>query len=104
MASYVFAYTGGSMAMTEEERAAAMAAWGAWFESIGDAVVDGGNPFGPAATVAADGGTADGGASGLTGYSVLKADSLAAATTLAKGCPVLAHGGAVEVYEVLPVM
>ena len=43
-------------------------------------------------------------ASGLTGYSVLKADSLAAATTLAKGCPVLAHGGAVEVYEVYPVM
>jgi hypothetical protein len=46
----------------------------------------------------------DGGRSGLSGYSVIRADSLTAATTLTKGCPVLAGGGGVEVYEVLPVM
>ena len=42
--------------------------------------------------------------SGLTGYSVFQADSLAAATELAKDCPVLQSGGAVDVYETHPVM
>ena len=39
---------------------------------------------------------------GLSGYSVLQADSLDAAAVLAKGCPVLEIGGTVEVYEALP--
>jgi hypothetical protein len=102
MTNYVLAYTGGSMAATEQEQAAAMAAWGAWFASLGDAVVDGGNPFGSSATVSSDGSVNDGGASRLGGYSIIKAGSLAAAGTLVKGCPVLATGGAVEVYEALP--
>ena len=54
-------------------------------------MVDGGNPFGPAASIAADGSVTEGGASRLTGYSVLKADSLHTATTLAKDCPILTN-------------
>jgi hypothetical protein len=104
MANYVLIYTGGSMPDTEAEQAAVMAAWGTWFGGLGDAVVDGGNPFGPAATIANDGSVRDGGASRLTGYSILRADSLGAATALAKDCPVLSGGGAIEVYETFPVM
>jgi hypothetical protein len=104
MANYVLVYSGGSMAETEEAQAASMAAWGAWFGGLGDAVVDAGNPFGPSATVAHDGSVSDGGASHLTGYSVVKADSLASASTLAKDCPVLTTGGAVEIYETFDVM
>ena len=40
----------------------------------------------------------------LSGYSVLTADSLSGAAALAKGCPVLEHGGSVEVYETIDVM
>jgi hypothetical protein len=104
MANYVFAYKGGGMATTDEERQAAMAAWGAWFGQLGQAIVDAGNPFGPSATVGAGGSASDGASSELSGYSVLSADSLAAASELAKGCPVLAAGGTVEVYETIPVM
>jgi len=104
MANYLLAYTGGGMATTDAEREASMAAWGAWFGSLGPAIVDAGNPFGPAATVSSSGSVSDGGAAGLTGYTVLSADSLAAATELAKGCPVLATGGGVEVYETINVM
>lgn len=103
MANYLLAYTGGGMAETDEARAQAMAAWGAWFGSLGAAVVDPGNPF-AGSTVVTGRGTADGAPSGLTGYSVLSADSLAAAGDLAKGCPILEHGGSVEVYETLAVM
>ena len=103
MANYLLAYKGGGMAETDAEREAAMAAWGAWFGTLGPAIVDAGNPFGPSAAVGPGG--ADGAASsGLSGYSVLSADSLTAATELAKGCPVLASGGSVEVYETVPVM
>jgi hypothetical protein len=104
MPNYLLAYKGGRMAETDAEREAAMAAWGSWFQSLGPAVVDPGNPFGPSKTVAQDGSASDSGAAGLTGYSVLTADSLDAATDLAKGCPVLSNGGTVEAYETVEVM
>jgi hypothetical protein len=83
---------------------AVMAAWGAWFGQLGEAVVDGGNPTSMSVTIASDGTVSEGGASGATGYSVIKADSLDAATAMAKGCPVLTSGGNVEVYETFNVM
>jgi hypothetical protein len=104
MGNYLLAYRGGQMAATDEERQAVMAAWGAWFGQLGEAVVDAGAPFGGSASVGGDGSVSDGAPSGLSGYSVLKADSLPAATELAKGCPVLTSGGAVDVYEALQVM
>jgi hypothetical protein len=104
MGNYLYAYRGGQMAETDEERERVMAAWGAWFGQLGDAIVDGGNPFGASASVSGDGGTSDGAPSGLGGYSVIRADDLAAATELAKGCPVLGDGGAVDVYETIEVM
>jgi hypothetical protein len=94
--NYVLVYKGGRP--TSGDAQANMAAWGQWFGKLGAAVVDGGNPFGPSKTVGKSG-VSDGAGSSLTGYSVLKADNLAAATTLAKDCPVVVHGGTIEVYE-----
>jgi hypothetical protein len=104
MAKYVLAYRGGGMATTDAEREAAMAAWGGWFGTLGQAVLDAGNPFGASAEVAPGGSVSEGIPAGLSGYTVLSADSLAAASELAKGCPVLADGGSVEVYETIEVM
>lgn len=59
-------------------------------------------PFGAAATVQPDGGSFDGGSAALTGYSIIGAPDLTAAAALAKGCPLLADGGTVDVYEALP--
>lgn len=104
MANYLLAYTGGSEPQSEEEGKAVMDAWIAWFTSVGDAVVDAGNPIGASAAVTADGTIAAGAPSGITGYSVVKADSLDAATAIAQTCPHLAAGGTVEVYETFDVM
>ena len=101
MTNYVLAYRGGAMAATQAEQDAAMAAWGSWFGELGAAVVNAGAPFGPSKTVTSDGSMSDGNQAGLSGYSVIDADSLAAATDLAKGCPVLTSGGTVEVYETI---
>ena len=101
MAKYVLAYRGGGLEMSPAAQEAAMAAWGAWFSELGGAVIEAGNPFGPSKSISADGSMKDAGGAALTGYSVLGADSLAAATDLAKGCPVLANGGSVDVYEAI---
>lgn len=102
MANYVFAYSGGSgVAADPAEREATLAKWGQWFGELGSAVVDGGAPTGPAKTVAPSGSVTDGGSRGLTGYSIMTADSLDAATEIAQGCPILENGGSVDVYEAL---
>jgi hypothetical protein len=101
MAKFVYIYTGGQMADTPAAQEEAMQAWGAWFGTLGDAVTDMGNPFAGAATVSSNGIT-DGGAAGAGGYSIVTATSLDEAAALAKDCPVVAGGGAVEVYEAVP--
>jgi hypothetical protein len=90
------------MADSDEERQAAMQAWGAWFGTLGPAIVDPGNPF--AGSTSVNGNGAGGEApSQLTGYTVVKADSLDAASALAEGCPVFNGGGSVDVYETIEV-
>jgi hypothetical protein len=101
MGNFVLVYTGGSAPEGADAQAAVMAAWESWLGGLGDAVVNPGNPFGGSASIAPDGGVSDGGRSALTGFSIIKTDSLDAATTLSKDCPIFSGGGAVEVYETL---
>ncbi len=106
MANYLLAYHGGGgMADTEEERGRIMAAWGQWFQELGSALVDGGNPVGRSVTVDAGGSVVEGGGPNpVSGYSVVQSDSLDAATAMARGCPVLLGGGTIEVAETFSVM
>jgi hypothetical protein len=105
VADYVLLYTGGSMPETEEEQAKVMAAWDVWFGQIGDGLKDGGNPFGPdAKTVGTGGSVSEAPSPRLTGYTIVAADSLESATSIAKGSPVLQGGGSVTVYETFAVM
>jgi hypothetical protein len=102
MANYVFVYSGGKgVAADEAERNAQYAQWAQWFGDLGSAVVDGGAAAGTAKTVGPGGSVSDGGSLGLSGYSIVAADSLDSAVELAKGCPVLGIGGAVDVYDAL---
>ncbi len=106
MTNYVLIYTGGGgMEESEEVRAAIMADWNKWYEELGAAIVDGGNPFGPAKSVTAKG-VSDGAVSSpaATGYTVIAAESLEAAATKAKNHPHIKHGGQVTVYETFQVM
>lgn len=102
MAKYVLLYSGGGMPETEEETAKVLQAWGAWYDSLGEKVVDPGYPFTPAAkTVASDGSVSDGSALNASGYTILEADSLDKAVAGAKGCPILQSGGKISVLETL---
>ena len=105
MAKFLLAYHGGGMPETEEEQAKVMAAWGEWYGKLGAAVVDPGNPVGQTKTVAADGGVSAGaGASPISGYTIVEAADIDAATDMAKSCPVLLGGASIEVAETFDVM
>jgi hypothetical protein len=103
MANFLLTYHGGSMPETKEAQDQGMAAWTAWFGTLGDALVDGGNPISHARAIAPDGSVMDA-TSAPSGYTILRADSLDAAVALAKGCPVLAGGANVLVSETFPAM
>jgi hypothetical protein len=102
MAKYLFVYHGGKKPSNPAEVKKVMDAWGQWFGSMGAAVIDGGNPVGKSSTVRPDGSIAnDGGANPVSGYSLIEAPSLDEAHKKARGCPLLAAGGSVEVAEAL---
>jgi hypothetical protein len=103
MANYLLTFHGGSMPETKEAQDQVMAAWTGWFGTLGDALVDGGNPVSKSKAISPDGSVMDATAA-PSGYSIIKADDLDSAVELAKGCPVLAGGAAVVVSETLPVM
>lgn len=71
--------------------------WRRFFEGIGARVEDMGNPvFSREAVGSTGAGTV------LGGYSMIRADSLQEAVSLAAGCPMIGRGGGVEVGEITP--
>jgi hypothetical protein len=100
MSKYLMVVYGPS-ADSEEERMAGMADMARWYGSLGAALVDPGAPFSGAKTVSADG-IGDAIGPNATGYNVVQAESLEAATTLAAGCPLLKHGRKITVFETIP--
>ncbi len=104
MSKFVFIYRGGKPGATKEEQDKVMAAWGQWFGSLGDALVDGGNPFGAPKAVTTNGVSDSVSGQPASGYSIVNASDQAAAAELAKDCPMLADSpdSVVEVYEAFP--
>jgi hypothetical protein len=106
MANYLLLYHGGKMPESEAEQKAVIDDWTAWYNKLGGAVVDPGNPFTPMAkNISSNGKITDGPAGSMaSGYTVIKADSLDAAAALAKSCPVLKGGAQISVFETFNVM
>lgn len=106
MTNFVLVYTGGpGMEQSEERRQEVMAEWGAWYGALGDAIVDGGNPFVASKSISSDG-VNDGpvGSPPATGYTVISAESLDDAVAKAMSHPHIKHGGEVSVHETIQVM
>jgi hypothetical protein len=106
MAKFIYLYRGPATPMsdfTPEQGAERMAAFGAWMEKVGAALVDVGSPFGTSASVRDDG--TEGTAGDLIGYTIVEADDLAAAKAFTDGLPFLSNSDgkfAVEIFELLP--
>lgn len=99
MGKYVYIYYAGK----DSAEAGDAEAWGGWFGKLGDKLVDAGNPFDEGGQAVSKAGVMAVQDRPATGYSIVTADSLEAATEMAKGCPlVLSETGAVCVYDALP--
>lgn len=102
MPKFIFVYHGGGAPSDPAEQERVMAAWGAWYEAMGQAVLDGGAPAGVSKTVSQDGVADNGGANPVSGYTVVNAADHDAACDMAKGCPMVADGsGSVEVAALM---
>jgi len=95
MKKFVFLYYG---AWPGEPTREIMDAWTAWFASIGENLVDGGNPLGQGREVTAGASTDLTEASPITGYSIVSADSMDDAEKLLVGCPII---DGVRIYEAM---
>jgi hypothetical protein len=94
MSKFVFLYYGEA-----EPTDDLMAAWMEWFGTIGDKIVDSGNPFGHGREVTKSGSTELGhGTDAATGYSIVNAESIDHAEKLLVGCP----SPRVRVFEAMP--
>ena len=100
MPNYVLTYHGEMGPMPDDPAAmeAVMEEWGAWYGSMGDALIDGGAPFGETTAIGPDGSSAAAPAS-ITGYTIISADDIGAAEVIAKGCPVLKNGHTVQISQ-----
>jgi len=101
MAKFIFIYHGGSTPQDPDEQQKVMAAWEGWLGGLGEAIVDMGNPLGPSSTVHSSNVADDGGSNPASGYSLVQAGSIDQAIEMAKGCPILADNGSVEVAEAM---
>ncbi|MDT4891470.1 MAG: hypothetical protein QOE97_505 [Pseudonocardiales bacterium] len=105
MPKFIYLYRGPATPMsdpTPQQGAERMAAFGAWMEKLGAALLDVGSPFGTSASVRDDG--SEGTAGDLTGYTIVETDDLAAAKAFTDGLPFLSNSDgkcAVEIFELL---
>jgi hypothetical protein len=72
-----------------------VAAWYAWFDGMGEQLVEMGRPVIERAAI----GESNPQRTELGGYSIVRADDLDTALGMAKGCPGLDSGGGVEVGQ-----
>lgn len=103
MPQYLYIYRGDASQIpaTPEDQEAAMKAWGDWMGGIGSKMVNPGEPVGTSKLVSGTG-VSDTVPNPSFGFSIVEAASIEEACEMAKGNPMVAGGGAVEVAEVIP--
>ena len=101
MAQFVFVYLGGTQPTNPEEANKHFAKYIEWLTSLGDSVVIPTIPLKDTNTVSPDGAVQEGGSSAMSGFSIIKAESMEAALSIAKDCPFLEIGGSLEVSEMM---
>ena len=101
MARYMLIYLGGNPPATPEEGKAHMAKYQQWLADLGDTAVSPANPIKDSSVVNSDGSITEGSSIGMSGFTVVEAESKDAALAIAKACPFLATGGSLQVSEMI---
>jgi len=103
MKQFVFVYLGGTQPSDPQEANTHFSKYIEWLTSLGEAVVIPTIPLKDTNTVGTDGSVREGGSSAMSGFSIIRAESMDAALSIAKDCPFLEIGGTLEVSEMMEV-
>ena len=103
MKQFVLVYLGGNHPSDPAEANKHLMKYTEWLTSLGDSVVVPTIPLKDTTTVSSDGGIQAGGGSAMSGFTIIKADSIEKALSIAQGCPFLEIGGQLEVSEMMQV-
>lgn len=101
MKQFVLVYLGGNQPSDPEQASKHFEKYMGWLTSLGDSIVVPTIPLKDTTTVSADGEIKEGGKSAMSGFSIIKADSMEAALSIAQACPFLEIGGSLEVSELM---
>lgn len=101
MPQYMMSYLGGNPPASPEEGKQHFQKYKAWLSSLGDAVVSPANPLKGTCIVAPDGSVKQGGITSMSGFTIIEAESIESALSMAKSCPFLEIGGSLEVSELI---
>ena len=95
MAEYIIGYFDGGKPSSPEEGQAQRQKWMAWIESLGDKVVNPGQPLMGTEQIG------PGIETPMSGFAVVRADSKDEALEIAKADPFLEMGGTIQVSEMM---
>jgi hypothetical protein len=101
MAQYIIVYLGDNQPPSREEAEQHYARYREWLSSLGASAVSPANPFKDTRSVSSDRTVTNGSATSMSGYTIVEADSMDAALSMAKACPFLDIGGSLEVSELM---
>ena len=102
MPDFMISYLGGDKPSSPEEGKEHFAKYMQWLSALGDSAVSPANPLKDTRTVKPDGSVSEGSTTTMSGFTIVRADSMEAALDIAKGCPFLDIGGSLEVSELVP--
>jgi len=101
MPQYIITYLGGDKLASQEKGKQHFAKYMEWLTSLGDSAVSPANPLKNTTTVNSDGTVTTGSKTTMSGFTVIEADSMDAALSIAKACPFLEINGSLEVSELM---
>ena len=101
MLQYIFVYIGGEYPSDTKEGQKHFEKYQQWLHSLGNAVISPAIPFKDTHTVQADGSTAPGSLSAMSGMSIIRLGSMQEALAAAQACPFLEINGALEISEMV---
>ena len=101
MKQFVLVYLGGNQPSSPQEANAHFTKYMEWLTSLGESVVIPTIPLKDTTTVSPDGTVREGGSSAMSGFSIIRAESMEAALSVAQNCPFLEIGGSLEVSEMM---
>lgn len=101
MAKFMITYLAGDQPDTAEQGQQHFAKYQAWLKSHASAMISPANPLKNTCLIQADGSVSQQSETGMSGFTLIEADSIEIALEIAQACPFLEINGRLEVSQII---